>query len=87
MSLLLQFCLQIAKYFMYENIVVIQIRVDALGLLCESKKTTNAPTTEELQMILSFMEFNMNSQSPLFRQQVLTLFKKVMSSSTVVMLV
>ena len=28
-------------------------------------------------MILSFMEYNMNSQSPLFRQQVLTLFKKV----------
>jgi len=50
---------------MYENIVVTQIRVDALGLLCESEKTTSAPTAEELQMILSFMEFNMKSQSPL----------------------
>ena len=53
------------------------MRIDALGLLCESKKTTNAPSEEELQLVLSFMEYNLNSQSPQFRQQMLTLFKKV----------
>ena len=61
--------------------------MDALGLLCESKKTTIAPTPEELQMILSFMEYNMNSQSPLFRQQVLTLFKKVMPLLIVIIVI
>ncbi|KAI7864734.1 putative death-receptor fusion protein-domain-containing protein [Spinellus fusiger] len=46
----------------------IQIRIDVLGLLCESRKASSTVTEIELEMIKLFLPLNMNSTSPEFRQ-------------------
>ncbi|CEP08348.1 hypothetical protein [Parasitella parasitica] len=47
-----------------------QVRLDALGLLCESRKATAAVTSTEMDMIRLFLSLNMNSTLPDFRQRV-----------------
>ncbi|KAI8985419.1 putative death-receptor fusion protein-domain-containing protein [Pilobolus umbonatus] len=47
-----------------------QVRMDALGLFCESRKATSIVTSIELEMIKSFLPLNMNSTAPEFRQQM-----------------
>ena len=55
----------------------IQIRLSALGLLCESHRTTEPPQPSHLKLLFHFIELNANSQSPGFRSPGLTAFKKV----------
>uniref|UniRef100_A0A8C4W054 tRNA (32-2'-O)-methyltransferase regulator THADA n=1 Tax=Gopherus evgoodei TaxID=1825980 RepID=A0A8C4W054_9SAUR len=54
-----------------------QVRVDALGLLCETHRSTEILTMEEMQLIQFFITYNLNSQSPAVRQQICSLLKKL----------
>lgn len=56
---------------------LMQVRMDALGLLCECLRTTEVLTQEELDLIRHFLPHNLNSQPPSVRQQTVSLFKKV----------
>ncbi|KAG1310778.1 hypothetical protein G6F64_004314 [Rhizopus arrhizus] len=47
-----------------------QVRIDVLGLLCESRKATAEITSIELDMIKLFLPLNLNSTAPEFRQQM-----------------
>uniref|UniRef100_A0A452J0U0 tRNA (32-2'-O)-methyltransferase regulator THADA n=1 Tax=Gopherus agassizii TaxID=38772 RepID=A0A452J0U0_9SAUR len=58
-----------------------QVRVDALGLLCETHRSTEILTMEEMQLIQFFITYNLNSQSPAVRQQICSLLKKDFMSS------
>lgn len=51
--------------------------MDALGLLCECLRTTEALTRQELDLVRHFLPHNLNSQSPSVRQQTGSLMKKV----------
>ena len=53
------------------------MRIDTLGLLCESNRSTEIVSTEEMQWIQFFITYNLNSQSPGVRQQICSLLKKV----------
>ncbi|XP_075781546.1 tRNA (32-2'-O)-methyltransferase regulator THADA isoform X2 [Pelodiscus sinensis] len=53
-----------------------QVRIDALGLLCETHRSTEILSMEEMQLILFFITYNLNSQSPAERQQICSLLKK-----------
>ena len=53
------------------------MRIDTLGLLCESNRSTEIISTEEMQWIQFFITYNLNSQSPGVRQQICSLLKKV----------
>ncbi|KAJ0004955.1 hypothetical protein NQD34_011169 [Periophthalmus magnuspinnatus] len=54
-----------------------QVRMDALGLVCESHRSTETLTSQELELIQYFLPPNLNSQNPGVRQQTVSLFKKV----------
>ncbi|XP_042531416.1 thyroid adenoma-associated protein isoform X1 [Dipodomys spectabilis] len=54
-----------------------QVRIDTLGLLCESNRSTEIVSTEEMQWIQFFLTYNLNSQSPGVRQQICSLLKKL----------
>jgi len=51
--------------------------MDALGLLCESHRSTEKLSRQEMELIRHFLPFNLNSQSPGVRQQTISLLKKV----------
>lgn len=51
--------------------------MDALGLVCESHRSTEALTSQEMDLIRHFLLPNLNSQSPGVRQQSVSLLKKV----------
>lgn len=51
--------------------------MDALGLVCESHRSTEALTLQEIDLIRYFLLPNLNSQSPGVRQQTISLLKKV----------
>lgn len=51
--------------------------MDALGLLCESHRSTEKLSRQEMDLIRHFLPFNLNSQSPGVRQQTVSLLKKV----------
>ncbi|XP_019737575.1 thyroid adenoma-associated protein [Hippocampus comes] len=55
-----------------------QVRMDALGLVCESHRSTEVLTSQEMDLIHHFLVPNLNSQSPSVRQQVVSLFKKML---------
>ena len=55
----------------------LQIRLSALGLLCESPRTTESISELDLQLLQMFVTANMNNQSPSFRQQAAAQVKKV----------
>ncbi|XP_052741965.1 thyroid adenoma-associated protein homolog isoform X2 [Bicyclus anynana] len=55
-----------------------QIRILALSLVVESQKSTEPFTGEELDFVLWFMQYNINSRVPNFRQHVLALVKKLL---------
>ena len=59
---------------------IYQIRLSALGLLCESHRTTEPPLPCHLKLLFHFVELNANSQSPGFRYPALTAFKKATDS-------
>uniref|UniRef100_H0UUU8 tRNA (32-2'-O)-methyltransferase regulator THADA n=1 Tax=Cavia porcellus TaxID=10141 RepID=H0UUU8_CAVPO len=54
-----------------------QVRIDTLGLLCESSRSTEIVSAEEMQWIQFFITYNLNSQSPGVRQQICSLLKKL----------
>ncbi|NXL91460.1 THADA protein, partial [Alectura lathami] len=54
-----------------------QVCIDALGLLCETHRSTEVVSTEEMQLILFFITYNLNSQSPSVRQQICSLLRKL----------
>jgi hypothetical protein len=54
-----------------------QIRMSALSLLAESHRSTETFSAYELQLIKTFLEYNVNSEVPSSRQQTLALLKKV----------
>ncbi|XP_068682323.1 tRNA (32-2'-O)-methyltransferase regulator THADA-like isoform X3 [Montipora foliosa] len=53
-----------------------QIRLAALGLLCESPRSTESISELDLQLLKIFVPANMNNQSPSFRQQAAAQVKK-----------
>ncbi|XP_037638453.1 thyroid adenoma-associated protein [Sebastes umbrosus] len=55
-----------------------QVRMDALGLVCESHRSTEAVTSQEMDLIRHFLPPNLNSQSPGVRQQTVSLLKKLL---------
>lgn len=55
----------------------VKVRMDALGLVCESHRSTEALTSEEMELLRLFLPPNLNSQSPGVRQQMVSLLKKV----------
>ncbi|XP_067277498.1 thyroid adenoma-associated protein isoform X2 [Pseudorasbora parva] len=55
-----------------------QVRMDALGLLCESHRSTEKLSRQELELIRHFLPFSLNSQSPGVRQQTVSLLKKLL---------
>ncbi|KAI1894434.1 hypothetical protein AGOR_G00115770 [Albula goreensis] len=55
-----------------------QVRMDALGLVCESHRSTETLSTEEMDLIRHFLPCNLNSQSPGVRQQTVSLLKKLL---------
>uniref|UniRef100_A0A670XVR5 tRNA (32-2'-O)-methyltransferase regulator THADA n=1 Tax=Pseudonaja textilis TaxID=8673 RepID=A0A670XVR5_PSETE len=56
-----------------------EVRIDALGLLCESHRSTEVISIEEMQLIQFFISYNLNNQSAAVRQQICSLLKKVIS--------
>ncbi|XP_076016993.1 thyroid adenoma-associated protein [Genypterus blacodes] len=55
-----------------------QVRMDALGLVCESHRSTEVLTSQEMDLIHHFLLFNLNSQSPGVRQQTVSSLKKLL---------
>ncbi|XP_068423389.1 thyroid adenoma-associated protein [Clinocottus analis] len=55
-----------------------QVRMDALGLVCESHRSTEAVTTQEMDLIRHFLLPNLNSQAPGVRQQTVSLLRKLL---------
>ncbi|XP_034753231.1 thyroid adenoma-associated protein isoform X2 [Etheostoma cragini] len=55
-----------------------QVRMDALGLVCESHRSTEALSSQEMDLIRHFLLPNLNSQSPGVRQQTVSLMKKLL---------
>ncbi|XP_043112091.1 thyroid adenoma-associated protein isoform X3 [Puntigrus tetrazona] len=55
-----------------------QVRMDALGLVCESHRSTETLSRQEMELIRHFLPFNLNSQSPGVRQQTVSLLKKLL---------
>ena len=64
-----------------ETIVFLQTRLDAYGMLCEDPRTTEVVTQVDLSLVELFLQFNINNQSPAFRQHVVALTKKVLCLS------
>ncbi|XP_009323596.1 PREDICTED: thyroid adenoma-associated protein [Pygoscelis adeliae] len=54
-----------------------QVCIDALGLLCETHRSTEIVSMEEMELIQFFMMYNLNSQSPSVRQQICSLLRKL----------
>ncbi|XP_058692446.1 thyroid adenoma-associated protein [Poecile atricapillus] len=54
-----------------------QVCIDALGLLCETHRTTEIVSLEEMKLIQFFMMYNLNNQSPSIRQQIISLLRKL----------
>ncbi|NXD75401.1 THADA protein, partial [Halcyon senegalensis] len=54
-----------------------QVCIDALGLLCETHRSTEIVSMEEMELIQFFMMYNLNSQSPSVRQQIGSLLRKL----------
>ncbi|KAJ8418447.1 hypothetical protein AAFF_G00141560 [Aldrovandia affinis] len=55
-----------------------QVRMDALGLVCESHRSTETLSREEMDLIRHFLPCSLNSQSPGIRQQTVSLLKKLL---------
>ncbi|XP_051504268.1 thyroid adenoma-associated protein homolog isoform X2 [Myxocyprinus asiaticus] len=55
-----------------------QVRMDALGLVCESHRSTETLSRQEMDLIRHFLPFNLNTQSPGVRQQTVSLLKKLL---------
>ncbi|XP_078085820.1 thyroid adenoma-associated protein [Mustelus asterias] len=56
-----------------------QVRLDALGLICETHRSTEALSQQEIALIKFFLPYNLNSQTPAMRQQIVWLMRKLFS--------
>ncbi|XP_062515689.1 tRNA (32-2'-O)-methyltransferase regulator THADA-like isoform X2 [Corticium candelabrum] len=56
-----------------------QVRSDALSLVCQSNRTTEAVSTIDFDLLRSFLTLNMNNQSSAFRSIMLSTMKKFFS--------
>uniref|UniRef100_X2AWR9 tRNA (32-2'-O)-methyltransferase regulator THADA n=1 Tax=Capitella teleta TaxID=283909 RepID=X2AWR9_CAPTE len=54
-----------------------QVRLDALGLLCENLKTTELISPTDLSLLLQSLPHNLRCQAPAFRQHLCALLKRV----------
>ncbi|KAK7482199.1 hypothetical protein BaRGS_00026548, partial [Batillaria attramentaria] len=54
-----------------------QVRLDAFALLCENKRTSEPVTQVEFDHLRHFITYNLNNQSPAFRQAALSFVKKL----------
>ncbi|XP_067901270.1 thyroid adenoma-associated protein isoform X3 [Heterodontus francisci] len=54
-----------------------QVRLDALGLVCETHRSTEALSQQEIAFIKFFLPYNLNSQTPAMRQQIVWLMRKL----------
>ncbi|XP_053568262.1 thyroid adenoma-associated protein isoform X2 [Bombina bombina] len=54
-----------------------QVRIDALGLLCESHWSTEVLSLDEMHLIQFCLTYNLNCQAPSVRQQLCYLIKKL----------
>ncbi|XP_068014938.1 tRNA (32-2'-O)-methyltransferase regulator THADA isoform X2 [Melanerpes formicivorus] len=54
-----------------------QVCIDALGLLCETHRSTEIVSVEEMELIQFFLMYNLNNQSPSVRQQISSLLRKL----------
>ncbi|KAI5638201.1 putative death-receptor fusion protein (DUF2428) domain-containing protein [Phthorimaea operculella] len=57
-----------------------ETRILSLSLIVESPKSTEVFTRGELKFILRFLKYNINAQSPNFRQLMLSMIKKAKSA-------
>ncbi|XP_062375693.1 thyroid adenoma-associated protein [Sardina pilchardus] len=55
-----------------------QVRMDTLGLVCESHRSTETICPQEMDLIRHFLPSNLNSQSPGVRQLTVSLIKKLL---------
>uniref|UniRef100_A0A673VXY1 tRNA (32-2'-O)-methyltransferase regulator THADA n=1 Tax=Salmo trutta TaxID=8032 RepID=A0A673VXY1_SALTR len=55
-----------------------QVRMDALGLLCESHRRTEVLASQEMELLQHFLPSSLNSQSPGVRQLTVSLLKKLL---------
>ncbi|KAK5853649.1 hypothetical protein PBY51_014784 [Eleginops maclovinus] len=55
-----------------------QVRMDALGLVCETHRSTEALTSQEMDLMRHFLPHNLNSQAAGVRQQTVSLLKKLL---------
>ncbi|XP_043929634.1 thyroid adenoma-associated protein [Protopterus annectens] len=54
-----------------------EVRIDALGLICESHRSTEVLSLAEMHLLKFFLSYNLNTQSPSVRQQIICLMKKL----------
>ncbi|XP_072366552.1 thyroid adenoma-associated protein isoform X3 [Scyliorhinus torazame] len=54
-----------------------QVRLDALGLVCETHRSTEALSQQEIALTKFFLPYNLNSQTPAMRQQIVWLMRKL----------
>ncbi|RVE43298.1 hypothetical protein evm_012057 [Chilo suppressalis] len=54
------------------------VRILSLALVAESPKSTETFSKVELEFVLHFLKYNINAQAPNFRQQMLSLFSKLL---------
>ncbi|PSN50021.1 hypothetical protein C0J52_03298 [Blattella germanica] len=57
----------------------VELRMSALSLLTESHRSTEVFTMSELHLIKTFLVYNINTEIPSSRQQMLSLMKKVLT--------
>uniref|UniRef100_A0A3Q3IWU0 tRNA (32-2'-O)-methyltransferase regulator THADA n=1 Tax=Monopterus albus TaxID=43700 RepID=A0A3Q3IWU0_MONAL len=55
-----------------------QVRMDALGFVCVSHRSTELVVSQEIDLICYFLLPNLNNQSPGVRQQTVSLLKKLL---------
>lgn len=53
------------------------MQLSALGVLCESHRSTEPPVPSSLPLLLTFLSLNGCTQSPNFRYPMITAVKKV----------
>ncbi|MEE6474112.1 hypothetical protein FKM82_010275 [Ascaphus truei] len=54
-----------------------QVRLDALGLLCDSHWSTEVVSLDEMHLVQFCLKYNLNCQSPSVRQQMCYLIRKL----------
>lgn len=73
---ILHFVQHVTLMYVSSNLAA-KVRMDALGLVCESHRSTEVLSVQEMDLIRHFLLPNLNSQSPGVRQQTVSLLKKV----------